>query len=210
MAGADRRPADEYYGTDHFDDRRFYANRGRREGPADVTAMDSADRNNADRNNADRNNADRVANSSTNRDRDRSDEATNETRVTRSEEDLNVEKREVRAGEVEVRKHVDTEHVSRPVTLRHEEVTIERRPLSADQARGDLKIGDENEVHIPITEEQLVVEKRVVPKEELVITKHMVSTEQNVEADVRKERVDVDRSHEHDTSPDTNQRADER
>lgn len=194
------RPSDAYYGTEHFDDRRFYANRSTREMPADAGMMNTAALNDSDR----------VANTSAESDLSRNDNAANETRVTRSEEDLDIEKRQVRAGEVEVRKHVDTEHVSRPVILRHEEVTIERRPLSADQAAGAVSIGEDNEIRIPIAEEQLVVEKRVVPKEELVITKHTSSKEQTVEADVRKERVDVDRSHERDASPNADGRSDNR
>ncbi|MBA2243588.1 MAG: DUF2382 domain-containing protein, partial [Gemmatimonadetes bacterium] len=40
---------------------------------------------------------------------------------------------------------------------------------------------------------ELVVEKRAVPKEELVIKKHQVQEEQVVEADLRKERAEVHR-----------------
>ena len=43
-------------------------------------------------------------------------------RLTRSEEELQVGKREVAAGEARIVKHVKTEHVSQPVTKRHEEV----------------------------------------------------------------------------------------
>jgi stress response protein YsnF len=44
-----------------------------------------------------------------------------------------------------------------------------------------------------------VMEKRVVPKEELVVKKHTVQDEQIVEADLRKEHAEVHR--EGDTNP---------
>lgn len=72
--------------------------------------------------------------------------------LTRSEEELKIGKREVRAGEVDVRKTVETEHVTRPVTVRREEVTIERRPVSASSTQSGT-IG-EDEIRIPITERE--------------------------------------------------------
>jgi len=115
----------------------------------------------------------------------------NEQYIIRSEEELNVGKRKVRAGEVDVRKRVETEHVEREVPVMHEEVTVERRPAPPG-ASAQAEIG-ENEIRIPIMEEEAVVEKRVVPKEEVVVQKHAVQGEQKVEADVRKERADVER-----------------
>jgi uncharacterized protein (TIGR02271 family) len=115
-----------------------------------------------------------------------------EARVTRSEEELNIGKRQVRAGEVEVRKTVETEHVREPVTRMREEVTIERRPIEGQHA-GNVEIGDD-EIRVPVVEEEIVVEKRPVVKEEIVVKKRAVSDERTVEADVRRERIDVDDS----------------
>lgn len=122
---------------------------------------------------------------------------TNDTaRLVRSEEELSVGKREVPAGEVGIHKTVETERVSRPVTLRHDEVTIERRPVSADRAAsGSTEVVDTgDEIRIPVIEEEVVVEKRQVVKEEIVIRKHAVSEEKTVEADLRRERIDVNRT----------------
>lgn len=126
----------------------------------------------------------------------------NEARVTRSEEELEVGKRQAKAGEVSVNKRVETEHVTQPVTTRREEVTIERRPVRADETSSTTQIGDDTEIRIPITEEQLDVGKRAVVKEEIVVKKHMVSEDKNVEADLRKERIDIDRSGERNRPPD--------
>jgi uncharacterized protein (TIGR02271 family) len=45
---------------------------------------------------------------------------------------------------------------------------------------------------MPVTEEEVVTEKRPVVKEELRIRKDAVQDEEVVEEDVRKEEVDVD------------------
>ena len=115
-----------------------------------------------------------------------------ERHVVRSEEELEVGKRRTEAGEVQVHKHVETEHVSRPVELKHEEVTVERRPVT-DATAGAAPRIEGDEIHIPLTQEEAVVEKRVVPKEEVVVHKTEVEDREVVEADLRKERIDVDR-----------------
>lgn len=113
-----------------------------------------------------------------------------EQRITLSEEELAIGKRQVRAGEVEVEKHVETEHVRRDVPLTHEEVTIERRPIEGMVAGGVNTIGEEH-IRVPLTAEEAVVEKRVVAKEELVVRKQEVTEERMVEADLRSERAEV-------------------
>jgi uncharacterized protein (TIGR02271 family) len=115
-----------------------------------------------------------------------------EARVTRSEEELAIGKRSVQAGEAYLRKRVETERVRQEVPVTHEEVTVERRPLSADAAT-DVTIS-EDEIRVPVMEEEVVTQKRVVPKEEVVIRKRAVSDTEVVEEDVRRERVDVDDS----------------
>jgi len=112
-------------------------------------------------------------------------------RIPITEEEVRVGKRQVAAGEVDVRKTVETKRVEQPVTRRREEVEVERRPIQADQPTtpADFK---EGETRIPLMEEEVVVEKRPVAKEEVVIRKHTVEDTENVAADVRKERVDID------------------
>ena len=109
--------------------------------------------------------------------------------VTRSEEELAVGTRPREAGDVTVSKHVDTEHVRKAVPVTREEVTVERRPATGRHAKSEI---GEDEIVVPVTEEEVIVEKRVRPKEEVVIKKHAVRDEKTVEADVRKERIDVD------------------
>jgi uncharacterized protein (TIGR02271 family) len=111
-------------------------------------------------------------------------------RLTRSAEEVRIGKRTVPAGEVSVRKHVETEHVSQPATKTREDVHIDRRPAAGPARPGEIR---DEEIRIPITEEELVVEKRPVVKEEIIVSKEKRTDTENVEADVRKEKVDVER-----------------
>jgi uncharacterized protein (TIGR02271 family) len=107
-------------------------------------------------------------------------------------EELRIGKKQVKAGEVEVKKRVEREHISEPVTLRQEEVDIERRAVTGSAAARDAQLSGQ-EIRVPVTKEEAVVEKRPVVKEEIVISKHPVEERETVEGDVRKERIDVER-----------------
>lgn len=116
-----------------------------------------------------------------------------EERMTRSEEELAIEKRPIPAGEVTVQKRIETEHVRVPVTRRRQEIDVERRMIAEPYpapAETDLQ---EEEIRIPILEEELVIQKRAVVAEELVIRKRVVEETREIEADLRKERVEIDR-----------------
>ncbi len=130
------------------------------------------------------------------------------TTLTRSEEELHIGKREVARGEVRIGKHVETERVREPVSTRREEVVVERRPVEAG-ARADASITDD-EIRIPLMEEEVVVDKRPVVKEELVVGKRVVEDQEVVEADVRREEFDIDNDNENIASSDRSRRRGER
>ncbi len=113
-----------------------------------------------------------------------------ELRVQRTEEELAAGTREREAGALNVRKRVRTDREQVEVPTRHEEVTVERVPVSEGTAT-EAQIG-EDEVSIPVTEEEVVVEKRPVAKEEVRIRKDVVEDTEVVEEDVRREEVEVD------------------
>ncbi|MQA91736.1 MAG: DUF2382 domain-containing protein [Gemmatimonas sp.] len=117
-------------------------------------------------------------------------EENRDARLTRSEEELIIGKESVEAGEVDIGKRVETEHVKRPVKRMHEEVEVERHPVTGVQG-SDARIGEE-EISIPLKEEKLVVEKRPRVKEEIVARKRLVEEQEEVEADIRKERFYVE------------------
>ena len=112
-----------------------------------------------------------------------------EQRLVLSEEQLRVGKRQVQAGEVNLRTTVETNRVQENVALSHDEVSIERRPLTAADAAGaDLTIHEES-IRVPLTREEAVVNKRVVPVEEVVVRTNTVTENQTVEDTVRRERL---------------------
>jgi uncharacterized protein (TIGR02271 family) len=117
-----------------------------------------------------------------------------EMRLTLSEEELAIGKRQVAAGEVGVHKYVETERVHENVQLRHDEVDVERRPITDGMVAGG-RIGEigEEEIRIPLHAEEAVVEKRVVPTEEIVVRKREVVETQGVDATLRREHAEVDR-----------------
>ncbi len=113
-------------------------------------------------------------------------------RLTLAEEQLAVGKRQASAGEVELHKTVETQRVQEQVQLRHDEVSVERRPVTdPSQVSGEAQIR-EDEIRIPVMEEQVVMQKVLVPREEIIVRKNAVVENQTVAADVRRERLEVD------------------
>jgi uncharacterized protein (TIGR02271 family) len=112
-----------------------------------------------------------------------------ELRVQRSEEELRAGTREREAGKVGVRKQVRTEREQVRVPTRHEEVSVER--VTVDEEGTGAEIGDD-EVSVPVVEDEVVVDKRPMVKEEVRVRKDVVEDEEVVEEDVRKEEVDVE------------------
>lgn len=116
-----------------------------------------------------------------------------EMRIQRSEEELRVGTRKREAKAVKVRKRIVTERQRMDVPKMREEVTVERVPVEGRDAAelGGSKLG-EDEIVVPVITEEVVVEKRPVVKEEIRIRKDVVHEEEVIEADVRKEEIDID------------------
>jgi uncharacterized protein (TIGR02271 family) len=115
--------------------------------------------------------------------------------MTRSEEELRVSKTMRQAGTVRLRKWVETEHVQQTVPVAHEEVRVEREPITkgnVDRAMDGPEISSE-EHEMPLYQEEVVANKEVVPKERVRLDKEVVQEQRPVEADLRKEQIDVDK-----------------
>ncbi len=112
-----------------------------------------------------------------------------ELRVQRTEEELTAGTREVEAGAMRVRKRVRTDREQIEVPTRREEVSVERVPVEGEATEAEI---GEDEVVVPVTEEEVVVGKRAVAKEEVRIKKDVVEDTEVVEEDVRREEVDID------------------
>jgi uncharacterized protein (TIGR02271 family) len=119
-----------------------------------------------------------------------------EVRVRRSEEELLVGRREREAGAMRIRKRVRTEIEHLEVPKKRVEVTVERVPVEESRS-GEEGITatpqiEEEEIVVPVVEEEVVVEKRPVVKEEIRIRKQVVDDVEVIEEDVRKEEVEID------------------
>ena len=112
-----------------------------------------------------------------------------ELRVQRSEEELRAGTREREAGSVKVRKRVRTYRERVEVPTRREEVSVDRVPVSGEAS--EAQIGAE-EVSVPVVEDEVVVQKKPVAKEEIRVRKDVVHERQIVEEDVRREEVDIE------------------
>lgn len=123
-------------------------------------------------------------------DRDRTVADHDDASVVRHEERLKVGTQERETGRARLRKYVVTDHETVDVPVEREEVTVERTPIRDGQV-GTGTIGEE-EVEVSLHEERPVVEKETVAVEEVGLNKETVRDTQRVEADVRKEQVDVE------------------
>jgi len=112
-----------------------------------------------------------------------------ELRVQRTEEELAAGTREREAGQLKVRKRVRTDRESIEVPTRHEEVSVERVPVEGEVSEAEI---GEDEVRVPVTEEEVVVSKKPVAKEEVRIRKDVVSGTETGEEDVRREEIEVE------------------
>jgi uncharacterized protein (TIGR02271 family) len=113
-------------------------------------------------------------------------------RIPVAEEELDVVKRDREAGEVRLTKDVVTETKRIDVPVTREEVRVDRVPVSDREARTGEGAFKEDTVSVPIREEEIEVRKRPVVKEEVRLKKERVTEQRAAEADVRKERVDIE------------------
>jgi uncharacterized protein (TIGR02271 family) len=114
--------------------------------------------------------------------------------MTRSEEEVNVGTREREKGRARLRKYVVTEEVTKTVPVRKEKAVLEREPITegnVDAAMDGPAISEE-EHEVTLSEEEVVVEKKAVPKERVRLDKETETTEEQVSEEVRKERIEAE------------------
>ena len=114
-------------------------------------------------------------------------------RVELREEELRAKKERVQAGEVRVRKEVVTEQKTIDVPVTREEVVIERHAV-AGRKPADEDIGEDEEIRIPVMEEEVRVEKTPVVKEEVTLGKRQVQETRKVSDTVRREEAKIEKT----------------
>ncbi|QGV76959.1 DUF2382 domain-containing protein [Streptomyces ficellus] len=114
--------------------------------------------------------------------------------MTRSEEEMHVGVEQRESGRARLRKYVVTEEVEQTVPLRHEEVVLEREPVTdanRDAALSGPEI-TESEHEVTLHAEEAVVETRATPVERVRLRAEEVTDEETVRGQVRKERIEAE------------------
>ncbi|MCZ2858948.1 PRC and DUF2382 domain-containing protein [Blastococcus sp. VKM Ac-2987] len=119
---------------------------------------------------------------------------TTDNAMTRSEEQLHVGTRTEETGRARLRKYVVSENVTETVPVSHEEVRLEREPIT-DGNVGNAMDGpaiSEEEHEVVLHGERPVVEKEAVPVERIRMDKQTVTDQTQVNETLRKEEVEIE------------------
>ena len=119
-------------------------------------------------------------------------EGTEGAEVIRSEEELAVAAEPFVAGSVRVRKRVEMDHVEEEYFRDIEHVDGLERVAVDDGDSGEVETLPDGSVSIPLLEERLVVTKQIVVRERVIVRKRTVTETERVQAELRRERVDIE------------------
>jgi uncharacterized protein (TIGR02271 family) len=117
---------------------------------------------------------------------------TTDDAMTRSEERLHVGTENAEVGRARLRKHVVTENVTQTVPVSHEEVRLEREPITGAN-RGQATSGagiSEEEHEVTLHAERPVTQKETVPVERVRLGTETVTEDREVSENLRKEQID--------------------
>ena len=113
------------------------------------------------------------------------------TSLVRHEEEASVTAEMVPVGVVRARKHVEVESVEEVVPRDIEHADVERVAPNPNDT-GEIETLPDGSVSVPILEEELVITKRKVVRERMIIRKRVVTEQHQVEARLRRERVEIE------------------
>ncbi len=112
--------------------------------------------------------------------------------IVRHEEELRLGTRVEDLGAVRARKEVGAERVEETVPREVEHVDDLERVPAGEEDSGEVETLPDGSISIPVFEEELVVTKRLVVRERVVVRKRTEVEERRVEAELRKERVEIE------------------
>ena len=119
---------------------------------------------------------------------------TTDNAMTRSEERLDVGTERTEAGRARLRKYIVSERETVTVPVSHEEVRVEREPITdanAGNAHDGPALSDE-EHEVVLTAERPVVSKETVPVERVRLDTETVTSQERVSEEVRKEQIETE------------------
>lgn len=114
--------------------------------------------------------------------------------MTRSEEHLDVGTQRVETGRATLRKYVVTEQQTTTMPVSHEEVVVEREPITDANRDAALAGPDisEDEHEVTLHAERPVVTTQAEPVERVRLGTETVTGQEQVSGEVRKEHIEVD------------------
>ncbi len=114
--------------------------------------------------------------------------------MTRSEERLNIGTQFVEAGRARLRKYLVTEQVHQTVPVTHEEVRVEREPITDANRQAAYRGPElsEAEHEVVLTAERPVVAKETVPVERVRLDTQQVTEEAHVHETLGREEIDTE------------------
>ncbi|AUM98377.1 hypothetical protein CF060_12575 [Clostridium botulinum] len=112
-----------------------------------------------------------------------------EGRLTLHKEELDINKSNVPKGEVELSKEIVEEQKTVDVPVTHEEVVIERRAI--DNEASDTPISDEESIRIPVSEEQINVDKHTLVTGEVSAHKREAQDTRRVDESLKREEARI-------------------
>ena len=110
--------------------------------------------------------------------------------ITRHEEELRVATEREQGETIRARKATDVDRVSEVVAREIEHADVERVTVEQGDS-GEIETLDDGSTSIPLFEERLVITKQLVVRERVIIRKRTLVEEERVEAELRRERIEV-------------------
>ncbi len=119
---------------------------------------------------------------------------TTDDAMTRSEEQLRINKTQQETSRARLRKYVVTENVNMTVPVQKEVARLEREPITeANMPKTmDGPAMSEADHEVVLSEERIDIDKEVVPKERVRLTKDVFTAQQPVFGEVQKEVIETE------------------
>lgn len=111
--------------------------------------------------------------------------------LVRHEEEATVTAEPRQAGAVRLRKRVDRLMASAELARKVETGEVERHPVEAGDS-GEVETLEDGSISIPLFEEEIVVTKRMVVRERLIVRKSQWTETMTVPLELKRERIDIE------------------
>ena len=111
--------------------------------------------------------------------------------LVRREEEAIITPTPREAGAVRLRKRVDRLLARADISRQLENAMVERKPAEAGDS-GQVETLEDGSISIPIFEEEIVVTKRMVVRERLIVRKERRTEHVTVPVELKRERVEIE------------------